>query len=113
MSRQSLILSLWVAGIPLLACSPQKKGYSGSPNSGNAPAPMDNAVVIDNDDDDTSSKVDNTNGSTSNNSSTTPPKDYCGSLGIVGGTAATVNDMVTKSTVRLILGQEYCTGTII
>lgn len=116
MCKQFFIVILMIICLPSAGCTPQKKGYSTTQVSGTTTAvESEDSVIADDDEVDDSDDTPEKSGEKSPESpkGMTPPPDYCGSLKIVGGTAVAMEDMVAKSTVRLIIGEGLCTGTII
>ncbi|WP_218109752.1 trypsin-like serine protease [Oligoflexus tunisiensis] len=109
-----------MACIPIIGCTQESAGYRGSQTSANAPVGNQNPILADDEEDSEGEDdidADKPKGSKDPKPepkpTSTPVPTYCGGLGIVGGTPTNMNDMVAKSTVRLIIGQGMCTGTII
>ncbi len=116
MSNHRFSVGILFLCLPINGCSPASKGYTGTQTSVSAPVVENENETIAAQDEAASDSSDSTASDDKKPNPMTPPAsvpNYCGGLGIVGGTATTANDMVAKSTVRLIIGQGSCTGTII
>jgi hypothetical protein len=120
MTQQLILISSLITCISLMSCTQESTGYRGAQTISQSPSNGQPIILDDDDDfagDDDFEVSDKPKGSKDKKPepepSSTPVPTYCGGLGIVGGTPTNMNDMVAKSTVRLIIGQGMCTGTII
>jgi hypothetical protein len=114
MSQVFIVVSM-ILFLPVTGCDSRSQGYRGTQTSGTTSAveSQDSKVSVEDSAKDKST-ADQTEGQASPPApGQRPPTDYCGSLSIVGGSPVTMNEMVAKSTVRLIIGDGSCTGTLI